>query len=83
MYRARLLQQRRGGGATEDALAGNERYLQMARNFASYAIDNLAALANIPDRPRPHSQFEGMTGLATLLLDLQDPEKAMFPCFEF
>jgi len=53
----------------------------MARNFASYAIDNLAALANIPDRP--HSLYEGMTGLATLLLDLQDPEKAMFPCFEF
>ena len=75
------MRQRRGGGATEDALAGNERYLQMARNFASYAIDNLDALANIPDRP--HSLYEGMTGLATLLLDLQDPEKAMFPCFEF
>ena len=75
------MRQRRGGGATEDALAGNERYLQMARNFASYAIDNLAALANIPDRP--HSLYEGMTGLATLLLDLQDPEKAMFSCFEF
>ena len=81
VYRARLLQQRRSGGATEDALAGNERYLQMARNFASYAIDNFDALANIPDRP--HSLYEGMTGLATLLLDLQNPEKAMLPCFEF
>ena len=56
------------GGATEDALAGNERYLQMARNFASYAIDNLDALANIPDCPHSLYMYEGMMGLATLLL---------------
>ena len=71
-----------GDGSTDQAsLAENERFLQMARNFASFAIDNLDALAPIPDRP--YSLFEGMAGLVTLLLDLQDPEKAMFPCFEF
>jgi len=80
VYQARLLEQRRDR-ATEDALARNERYLQMTFNFAGFAIDNFAALANIPDRP--YFLFEGMAGLATLLLDLQDPENSMFPCFEF
>jgi len=81
VYRGRLLEQKKGKSTDQAALAENERYLQMARDFASFAIDKHAALENIPDRP--HTLFEGMAGLATLLLDLQDPENAAFPCFEF
>lgn len=81
VYRGRLLEQDGDGSVGQTSLAENERFLQMARNFASFAIDNFDALAPIPDRP--YSLFEGMAGLVTLLLDLQDPKNAMFPCFEF
>ena len=81
VYRGRLLEQDGDGSVGQTSLAENERFLQMARNFASFAIDNFDALAPIPDRP--YSLFEGMAGLVALLLDLQDPENAMFPCFEF
>ena len=81
VYRGRLLEQDGDGSTDQTTFEENERFLQMARNFASFAIDNFDALAPIPDRP--YSLFEGMAGLVTLLLDLQNPENAMFPCFEF
>ena len=101
VYRGRLLEQKREEATDNAALVENERFLQMARNFASFAIDNFNELAPIPHQcqkirqkkgregkregkeDRPFSLFEGMAGLSLLLLDLQDPENAVFPCFEF
>ena len=60
-------------------IINNLHFMPSIRDF--FAIDNFDDLAPIPDRP--YSLFEGMAGLVTLLLDLQDPENAMFPCFEF
>mmetsp|Transcript_25961 Transcript_25961/g.56267 ORF Transcript_25961/g.56267 Transcript_25961/m.56267 type:complete len:452 (-) Transcript_25961:2-1357(-) len=92
VYRGRLLEQQRagrvGGGETSctkpsEVAEENNRYVHMAKSFASFAIENLAVLERVPDRP--YSLYEGMAGLAALLIDLQTPmvRNAKFPCFEF
>lgn len=58
-----------------------QSYLQKAKNFANFAIDNLQSLEPIP--VRPYSLYEGIgRGLSFLLLDLIKPESSRFPCFE-
>lgn len=59
----------------------NDEFLLMAQHFANFAIHKLPDLAHVPDRP--YSLYGGVGGLAAFLLDLYDPEKSRFPCFEF
>ena len=90
VYRGRLLEQQRTGrgeggetSRTSEVAEDNNRYVQMAKSFASFAIENLVVLERVPDRP--YSLYEGIAGLAALLIDLQTPmvRNAKFPCFEF
>lgn len=59
----------------------NDKWLGMARTFAGFAVEHLGELERVPDRP--YSLFEGSAGLAALLLDLTQPDRAKFPCYEF
>jgi len=52
-------------------------WLNMAVNFAIFALEHLDELAEVPDRP--YSLFEGMAGLSSLLIDLCEPHRADFP----
>ena len=89
VYRGRLLEKQRARGKegqeahTPEMEEETKRYVQMARNFASFAIENLNALERVPDRP--YSLYEGMAGLVTLLIDLQASilRSSQVPCFEF
>lgn len=64
----------------------NARYLEYARTYVEFAVQNLETLEPIPDRP--YSLYEGSCGLAVLLMDLAqlaiDPQyQARFPLYEF
>ena len=56
-------------------------WLAMAHAFATFGLQNLAVLKDIPDRPC--SLYEGIAGLACLLISLADPKQGCFPCYEF
>lgn len=68
-------------GEGTGGVVSNDEFLLMAQHFANFAIHRLADLAHVPDRP--YSLYEGLAGLAALLLDLYNPDKSRFPCFEF
>lgn len=54
----------------------DEVYLHRARAFALVGLDKLSDLLHVPDRP--FSLFEGVGGLAALILELQHPHTAHF-----
>lgn len=64
------------GRASEDPI-----WIQHGRSFAHFALDHLNELEMIPDHP--YSLYEGVAGLAVLLLDLCNPYTSAFPLFEF
>jgi hypothetical protein len=83
VYRARLLEDKEFPVLMNQRKSRNEEtqsYLQKAKNFANFAIDNLPSLEPVPENP--YSLFEGIGGLSFLLLDLIKPENSRFPCFE-
>lgn len=55
-------------------------WLDMARHFADIAVNKYHDLENVPDRP--YSLYEGAAGLVVFLMDLLNPEKSHFPCYE-
>lgn len=58
----------------------NKKWLNAAHWFVKFSVDNLASLQNVPDRP--FSLFEGLLGLASVLLDMRNPDRAVFPGME-
>ena len=56
-----------------------DQCLQMAKYFASFACENLSQLEHVPDRP--YSLYEGLAGLASLMIDLESPDNSNFPFF--
>lgn len=84
VYRGRLAERRtkegRAVAATPpDNLTEEDEWVKLARLFANFAIHNLENLRDVPDRP--YSLYEGIGGLSALLLDLNEPREASFPCF--
>jgi len=59
----------------------SDKWLKSAKHFANFAIGKFHQLENIPDHS--YSLYEGSGGLASLLLDLLDPENSRFPCYEY
>jgi len=58
-----------------------KQWLQMAHQFANFAIQHLDHLEHEPGRP--FSLYEGNAGLIILLVDLVDSNFLTFPCFPF
>ncbi|XP_057451014.1 lanC-like protein GCL2 [Lotus japonicus] len=61
-------------------LTGDLKYLYGAKAFACLALDR--ALVLITQGDRPYSLFEGIGGLAYLLLDMVDLSQSKFPAYE-
>ena len=57
-------------------------WLQRAKLFAIFALDNLPLLCEVPDHP--FSLYEGQGGLASLLYTLDSPNSSLaaFPGYE-
>ena len=90
IFRARNLEAERSNTGKdlnneESSFGKNNRYdsewIRMAKEFASFAFQNLEHLEHVPDRP--YSLFEGLGGLSLLLLDLSRPNESHFPLFEY
>ena len=62
--------------ATKDQI-----WIQRAEFFADFCLKNLDRLKHVPDRP--YSVYEGMGGLALLLMELADPMSAAFPLYDY
>uniref|UniRef100_A0A336MBR5 LanC-like protein 3 homolog n=1 Tax=Culicoides sonorensis TaxID=179676 RepID=A0A336MBR5_CULSO len=59
-------------------LTRNQKYLYRAHKFMEFLTnDHFKKNARIPDRP--YSLYEGLAGTVCFLIDLLNPEKAMFP----
>ena len=54
-------------------------FIAKARYFADFGLRSLRELEHVPDRP--YSLFEGLGGLCALVIDLADPNSAVFPLF--
>jgi hypothetical protein len=59
----------------------HEQWVAKAQHFANFGLDKMSDLVNVPDAP--YSLYAGLSGFAVLLLDLQDPNQAVFPCYNF
>ena len=53
--------------------------LAKARYFADFGLCSLRELEHVPDQPC--SLFEGLGGMCALVIDLADPNSAVFPLF--
>ena len=56
-------------------------WLRRTHHFCNFAVAHWDVLWLEPDEP--YSLYEGMAGLAALLIDLQHADEARFPLFEF
>lgn len=66
-------------------LTGNAEYLYRAKAFASFLHDRARRLIGegfMHGGDRPFSLFEGLGGMAYLLLDMNEPAEARFPAYE-
>lgn len=55
-------------------------WLLRAQHYTHFAASSLEELELVPDHP--YSLYEGLAGMATLMLDMLDPENARFPFYE-
>lgn len=66
-------------------LTRNPKYLYRAKAFASFLLDKsekLISEGQMHGGDRPFSLFEGIGGMAYMLLDMNDPTQALFPGYE-
>ncbi|KAG7649427.1 LanC-like protein GCR2 [Arabidopsis thaliana] len=66
-------------------LTGKPEYLYRAKAFASFLLDKsekLISEGQMHRGDRPFSLFEGIGGMAYMLLDMNDPTQALFPGYE-
>ncbi|KAL6283686.1 hypothetical protein ACE6H2_014615 [Prunus campanulata] len=66
-------------------LTGKVEYLYRAKAFACFLHDralNLISEGTMHGGDRPYSLFEGVGGMAHLLLDMTEPSEARFPAYE-
>lgn len=66
-------------------LTGNEEFLYRAKGFACFLLDKaneLILAGKMHAGDRPYSLFEGVGGMAHLLLDMVEPFQARFPAYE-
>ncbi|KAI8551772.1 hypothetical protein RHMOL_Rhmol06G0212500 [Rhododendron molle] len=64
---------------------GNKEFLYRAKAFACFLVDRaskLIAEGEMHGGDNPYSLFEGMGGMAYLLLDMTKPTDAKFPGYE-
>lgn len=66
-------------------LTGNEEFLYRAKGFACFLLDKaneLILAGKMHAGDHPYSLFEGVGGMAYLLLDMVEPFKTRFPAYE-
>ncbi|KAI4322658.1 hypothetical protein L6164_022330 [Bauhinia variegata] len=66
-------------------LTGNVKYLYRAKAFTCFLLDKAHKLISgglMHGGDRPYSLFEGLGGMAYLLLDMIDPSQAKFPAYD-
>ncbi|XP_043689971.1 lanC-like protein GCL2 [Telopea speciosissima] len=66
-------------------LTGKVEFLYRAKAFACFLLDSAQKLISegkMHGGDRPYSLFEGIGGMAYLLLDMIEPSKARFPAYE-
>lgn len=66
-------------------LTGKVQYLYRAKAFTCFLLDKADSLileGKMHGGDSPYSLFEGLGGMAYLLLDMINPEEALFPAYE-
>lgn len=66
-------------------LTGNVEYLYRAKAFACFLLNRahkLISEGEMHGGDNPYSLFEGIGGMAYLLLDMIDPSQAKFPAYD-
>ena len=68
-------------GMESEPPEARQEFLDMAHHFLKFGLKHLSELERVPDHP--YSLYEGLAGFTALLVDMQNPDKSCFPCYEY